>query len=169
MKAIFDQRGIIPQHLLPHEMLRPFNLYQEYENSPKFVETMCEILRHNNFGRFAAKGRTEDEQAQNLLYGFAAEAWMQLHGLIPDTRKFRDAFILRNGRLVPIDVKTIESKYYNPWLTLEEMSAKVVNDTHGNSDLEELYFWRYFNDNHPSRPGDLEFLRAYRRLDNEFH
>ena len=165
MRAVFDERGIIPTAQLPLEMLKPFNLYHEIENNPRFCECLEDVIASNNNANFASKGRQEDEKAQHILFGLGAEAWMNFHGAIPDLRPFRDNFLSRGKILVPIDVKAIESKYTSAWLTLERMSEKVVFNTHGCEDLEELFIWKYFNDKHPSRAGDLEFWKAYRRLD----
>ena len=165
MRAIFDSRGVIPAEKLPMEMLKSFNLYHELDNNPKYRECLESVIASNNYGKFASKGREENEKAQHILYGLGAEAWMNLHGAIPDTRVFRDNYLPRAEILVPIDVKAIESKYTSAWLTLEKMSEKVIFNTHGCEDLEELYIWKYYNDSHPTRAGDLEFWKAYRRLD----
>ena len=169
MRAIFDNRAEIPHRFLPINLLSPFNLYRELEQNPTFSDVLTEVLSHNNLGNFASKGRTPEEMSQHILYGLAAEAWMLIHGAKPDLRKFRDSFIERDGNLVPIDVKTIESKYTSAWKTLEVMSEKVLFNTHECSDLEELYIWKYYHDEHPTRPGDLEFWKAYRRLDRPLH
>ena len=148
---------MVQEELLPQSLLKPFNFYTLRDTSTEFRSEFNRILIANNNGDFKPNGRTPEQMKICSDFGFAAEAWMVLNGAVPDVRKYRDAYILRDGILIPIDVKCKEKRHEHiSTYTVPDINSKLNGDFKEEwKDLKELYVWEYDQDT-----GDVTFWKA---------